>query len=117
MDFRALPPFEKELKRFQKKFRSLQKDVERFKAVLSTFPNGNGGKHWNKIYGDESLSIFKVRLACASLPKGADFRIVYAHCLGLNRIDLIELYWKGDKSNEDRSLMKQYLQLTGSNLK
>ena len=114
MKFQQSQKFLKELKRFSKKYRSLQADIAKLRDVLKILPLGNGSKHWNRLHisDDGNIVIFKVRLSCASLKGQSLFRIVYAHN-AKNRevilIDFIELYYKGEKANEDRDLIKEYL--------
>jgi len=113
MEFRQTQRFTKTLKGYRK-YRSLPQDIEKLKPVLATFPNGNGTKHWNCLHasGDGSVRVFKVRLSCASMKGGSRFRIIYAHVSGsetVDFIDFIEIYSKGEKANEDRGLLKEYL--------
>ena len=114
MEFRQSQKFSKELKRFSKKYRSLQSDLVKLQDVLRVLPRGNGEKHWNRLHAsdDGCIVIFKVRLSCASLKGQSLFRVIYAHDTKNKEvilIDFIELYYKGEKANEDRSLIKEYL--------
>jgi hypothetical protein len=57
--------------------------------------------------------IFKARkFACRALRgKGAQsgIRVIYAHFEESDRIELIEIYYKGDKENEDRQrILERY---------
>ncbi|MDP3957739.1 MAG: hypothetical protein Q8Q10_04535 [bacterium] len=114
MEFRQLQKFSKELKRFSKKYRSLQNDLAKLQDVLKVLPQGSGSKHWNRLHAslDGSIVIFKVRLSCASLKGQSLFRVIYAHNTKDKEvvlIDFIELYYKGEKENEDRDLIREYL--------
>lgn len=114
MKFQQSQKFLKELKRFSKKYRSLHSDLAKLQDVLKVLPQGNGGKHWNRLHAspDGDIVIFKVRLSCASLKGQSLFRVVYAHNARNKEvilIDFIELYYKGEKANEDRDLIKEYL--------
>lgn len=114
MEFRQLQKFSKELKRFSKKYRSLQSDLAKLQDVLKVLPQGNGSKHWNRLHAslDGNIVIFKVRLSCASLKGQSLFRVIYAHDTRSKEvilIDFIELYYKGEKANEDRGLVQEYL--------
>lgn len=114
MKFQQSQKFSKELKRFSKKYRSLQGDLAKLCDVLKALPLGNGSKHWNRVHisDDQNIVIFKVRLSCASLKGQSLFRIIYAHNAKDKEvilIDFIELYYKGEKENEDRGLIKEYL--------
>ncbi len=113
MEFRQTRRFTKALKGYRK-YRSLPQDIEKLQAVLSAFPNGNGKKHWNCLThsDDRSVSVFKVRLSCASMKGESRFRVIYAHDSGsgtVDFIDFIEIYSKGDKANEDSGLIREYI--------
>jgi len=108
MQFDEIPSFSKELKRLQKRYRSLPKDILSLKSLLERQPEGNESRHWRGLHKSESLAVFKMRLACASL-HSSDMRLVYAYHPGDTKIVFIELYFKGDKANEDRELIKEYI--------
>lgn len=107
MDFDELPEFQKELKRLAKKHRSLQDDLLEFRSVISAVPLGNS-KHFNVITQTEILYIIKARLFCQYL-KGTSLRIIYAYHTAASKVDFIEIYFKGEKENEDRERIKEYL--------
>ena len=108
-NYNELPEFSKEFKRFLKKYKSLSDDLEEFKRVVDVEPLGNS-KHFNVITQDEQCSIVKARLFCRYL-KGSSLRIIYAfHCKSC-KIDFIEIYFKGDKENEDCERIKEYLKM------
>ncbi|MDO9547973.1 MAG: hypothetical protein Q7J65_03285, partial [Candidatus Marinimicrobia bacterium] len=63
--------------------------------------------------GFEEITFYKVKkFACKSL-KGtgakSGIRLIYAYFVEEDRIDLIEIYYKGDKENEDRERIKKYV--------
>lgn len=107
MSFDEQPEFSKEFARLAKKYRSLPDDIEEFKKVLVARPLG-AGKHFNVITKTEIVSIVKARLFCKYL-KGASLRIVYAYHESASRFEFIEIYFKGNKENEDRERIKEYL--------
>ncbi|MFH2021797.1 MAG: hypothetical protein ABIJ33_00740 [Patescibacteria group bacterium] len=107
MNFDELPEFTKESKRLGKKYRSLPKDLTEFKRVVEAMPLGNR-KHFNVITQNHIVSIVKARLFCRYL-KGSSLRIIYAFFKHHQRIEFIELYFKGNKANEDRGRIKEYL--------
>ncbi|TXI35054.1 MAG: hypothetical protein E6Q53_00425 [Candidatus Moraniibacteriota bacterium] len=114
MKFQYFPKFSRELKRFTKKYRSLPEDLSKLQAVLRALPEGSGQKHWNRLHASDDglVIIFKVRLACASLKGQSLFRVIYAYNKKNEEvvlIDFIELYYKGEKANEDRGLIQDYL--------
>ena len=108
MDFSELPEFSRELKKLQKKYRSLAKDMESLKPYLVETPEGNESKHWNCLHRREGIAVFKVRLTCSYL-RSDKMRVIYAYQADSKRIEFIELYYKGEKDNEDRGRIKRYL--------
>lgn len=114
MQFRLSQKFSKELKRLSKKYRSLPSDVKKLQSVLKVFPQGNGAKHWDRLHVSPcgQVVVFKVRLSCAAMKGQSLFRIIYAYNMKeceVVMIDFIELYYKGEKANEDRRLIQEYL--------
>ena len=107
MNFNELSEFQKELKRLGKKYKSLSSDLKEFCNVVSVVPLGNS-KHFNVIAQTEILYIVKARLFCKYL-KGSSLRIVYSYFEHEQRIEFIELYFKGGKENEDSQRIKEYL--------
>lgn len=89
-------------------------DVSKLERVLEKLPCGTGGRHWNKLHAspDGSILIYKVRLACVSLRGQSPLRVIYACRLEgdtVVRVDLIELYYKGEKESEDQGRINEYL--------
>lgn len=107
MNFNELPEFQKELKRLGKKYKSLPDDLQEFCNVVSVVPLGNS-KHFNVITQTEVFYIVKARLFCRYL-KGTSLRIIYSYFEQEQQIEFIELYFKGDKENEDRERIREYL--------
>ena len=107
MTFEELPEFQKERKRLARKYRSLAQDLVEFRNIISVIPLGNQ-KHFAVIAKNDYLHIVKARLFCRYL-KGSSLRIIYSFWEDKQRIEFIELYFKGDKANEDRQRVKEYL--------
>ena len=107
MTFDELPEFQKERKRLARKYRSLSNDLREFRNVVSVVPLGNR-KHFTVIAQNENLHIVKARLFCRYL-KGSSLRVIYSYFEQEQRIEFIEIYFKGDKENEDRHRVKEYL--------
>lgn len=107
MNFNVLPEFQKELKRLSKRYKSLQDDLQEFRCIISVIPLGNS-KHFNVIIQTEYLFVLKARLFCRYL-KGSSLRIIYSYLKQTQQIDFIELYYKGDKANQDNDRIKVYL--------
>ncbi len=107
MNFKQTPEFSKEFKRFSKKYPSLPEDLEEFKKIISTIPLGNT-KHFNVLTKNGEYVVLKARLFCRYL-KGSSLRIIYSFHQTSKTIEFIELYFKGEKENEDRQRKKEYL--------
>ena len=112
MNFKNVREFEKDFKNLSKKFQSLDNNLIEFKKVLSESPLGIG-KHFNIITKTGSVYIIKARFFCKSLKK-KDLRIIYAYIeshqiIEMMSIEFIEIYFKGNKENEDRQRIKDYL--------
>jgi len=103
----VLAEFEKEFKRLFKKYKTLDTDFEKFKKVLIVTPTGVG-KNFVIIHSTETIKIVKARMACRAL-RGRSLRVVYAYFGQNQRVEFIEIYFKGEKENEDRTRIKEYL--------
>ena len=112
----SLPEFEKDLKRLTKKFRSLPDDLDLFiKTQLVGFHKlgiDNGGIFQITDLGIASHTIFKARkFACKSL-KGrgvmSGIRVIYVYDARQDSVELIEIYYKGEKASEDRQRIGKY---------
>ena len=111
MNFNELYDFSKELKRLAKKYKSLSNDLQEFKNVVSIVPSGNS-KHFNIIAQTKSVKIIKARFFCRYL-KRSSLRIIYAHIEAEKKIEFIEICFKGDKENQNKERVKQYLKSFG----
>ncbi len=107
MKFDELPGFQKDCKRLGKKYISLSDDLQEFRNVVTVVSLGNS-KHFNVIFQTEILYIVKARLFCRYL-KGSSLRVVYAFFEQKQRIEFIEVYFKGDRGNENQDRIKKYL--------
>lgn len=100
--------FNKELKKLAKKYRTLEDDFEVLKSAIIASPEGNGTKHWNLITKAKEASVFKVRLMCKCIG-GGKFRVIYKYDKNKVVILFIEMYYKGNKVNEEKARIKKYL--------
>jgi len=107
MNYNELPEFSKEFKKFFKKYKSLLDDINEFKRVIDITPLGNS-KHFNIITQNEKCAIVKARLFCRYL-KGSSLRIIYAFHYQCYKIEFIEIYFKGNKENENKERINTYL--------
>ena len=104
-----LPEFDRDIKRLLKRFQTLEEDLETLvNKSLYIFHKQNIYQEIFQIsgLGIQYPKIYKVRnFACRSLKgKGArsGIRLIYAYFEDMDKIELIEIYYKGDKENEDR---------------
>ena len=114
---KQFPPFKKDLKKLLKRFRTLEDDLEIFiRTQLKLFhkiKKDNDGIKQITGLEKEYPGVFKAKkFACKSLKgKGAKsgIRIIYAYFEQEDTIEFIEIYFKGDKENEDKERIKKYL--------
>jgi len=112
-----LPEFDKDLKRLKKKFRTLDEDLEnhiRFELNLyHKLKKDNIGVFPIPGLGIENPKIFKAKKFTCRSRKGtgchSGIRVIYAYYEESDTIELIEIYYKGDKENEDRErILRNY---------
>ena len=109
-EIHRLPEFDRDLKKLLKRFRSLEEDLDIFiRAELVLYHKlGKDNKGIFQIpgLGFENPKVYKAKkFACRALKgKGVQsgIRVIYGYWDKQDRIDLIEIYYKGDKENEDR---------------
>ncbi len=112
-----LPEFDKDIKRLLKKFRTLEEDLDIFiKTELVLYHKlrkDNKGIFQIPGLNIDTPIVYKAKkFACRSL-KGrgvqSGIRVIYGYFEKEDRIELIEIYYKGDKENEDRDrIMRHY---------
>ena len=105
--FSRLHEFERELKRLARKYRSLPDDVLFLEKIIVVEHCGTG-TNFVMLHNGEQVKIVKARLTCHSL-KRRSLRLVYAYHPDTDLFVHLELYFKGDKENEDRERIKAYL--------
>lgn len=113
--------FKKDFKHLLKKFKTLDSDFEMVKkATIEVFHINNIDN--NSIFlidgqQNESLKnkikIYKIKkIACRSL-KGfgcnSGLRIIYAYFKEENIVEFLQFYYKNESENEDRNMIKEYL--------
>ena len=99
--------FEREYRRLSKRYRSLAEDLAFFEGVLYEFPTGNGSK-FVILHNGADYAVLKARLMCRAL-RDSSLRIIYVYHKKEQTFCYLELYYKGDKENEDRERIKEYL--------
>jgi len=111
-----LAEFDKAIKKLNKRFRTLEGDLDVFLnvALVDYHKNGidNGGIVQIPGLGFEKPKVYKARkFACRSLKgKGvhSGIRVIYAYIQEEDKIELTEIYYKGDKENEDRKRIEKH---------
>jgi hypothetical protein len=113
-----LSKFERDLKGLIKRFRTLEEDLAMLlKTQLVLFHKlGVDNKGVFEIPGMpfDGPRMYKVKkFACRALKgRGANsgLRLIYAHFEAADKIEFVEIYFKGDKENEDRGrILRNYL--------
>jgi hypothetical protein len=105
--FSTTNEFDREYKKLAKKFPSLESDLRELENVISEIPTGIG-KNFVIIHSDEKLKIVKTRVLCRTL-RERSIRLIYAYNQEAITFLYIEIYFKGEKVNEDRERIAEYL--------
>ena len=112
-----LAEFEKDIRKLLKKFKTIEDDLEIFiQTELNLYHKlkiDNKGIFQIQGLKIENPKIYKAKkFACRSFKgKGVQsgIRVIYAYFEEEDEIELIEIYYKGDKENEDRErILKHY---------
>ncbi len=111
-----LPEFEDDIKKLGKKFRTIEDDltifIEKQLYLYHKLKIDNRGIFQITGLSIDDPKLYKAKkFACRSLKtKGVQsgIRVIYAYFEDKDSIDLIEIYYKGDKENEDRQRILKY---------
>ena len=111
-----LPEFEKDIKKLHKRFKTIIEDLKIFiETQLYLYHKlniDNRGIFQIPNLHIDNPKIYKAKkFACRSLKgKGVNsgIRVIYAYFEEEDKIELIEIYYKGDKENEDRERILKY---------
>lgn len=107
MEFLETEEYKKDLKKLSKRFRTLLGDIETLKKVLEVYPDEKPPISVKVSGLGIEANVIKVRrIACRAMKhKGSNtgFRLIYCYKKLSREIIFIELYFKGDKENEDRA--------------
>ena len=112
-----LPEFERDTRELLKRFKTISDDLEIFieKQLFLYHKLKVDNKGIFQITGlpVENPKVYKAKkFACKSLKgKGVQsgIRVIYAYEEEKDKIVLIEIYFKGDKANEDKKRILEYL--------
>ncbi len=105
--FSSLPLFDKELKKLSKKYPTLPSDIDDIKPILRECPTGIG-KNFIIVKVSGDVKVVKVDVHCESL-RSRSIRLIYAYHHDRIEFMYLEVYFKGDKENEDRGRIEEYL--------
>ena len=111
-----LPEFEKDIRRLLKRFKTLEDDLKIFiEKELNLYHKlkiDNKGIFQISGLQTGSHKIYKAKkFACRSLKgKGVQsgIRVIYAYLEEKDKVELIEIYYKGEKENEDKERILRY---------
>lgn len=117
IQYNETPEFQKDFKKLSKHYKTLADDLEVAKR------NAIELYHLKKIdnhsvfpiprFCSEEIRVYKLKkFACKSLKgKGvrSGIRIIYAFAFKTNKVTFIEIYYKGDKPNEDVKRITNFL--------
>jgi mRNA-degrading endonuclease YafQ of YafQ-DinJ toxin-antitoxin module len=110
------PEFQRDLKRLLKRFSTLEEDLETAKTNAIELYHLHGVNNQSVFeipqFCRNELQICKLKkFACKSL-RGtgikSGIRIIYAYFPEGNKVIFLEIYYKGDKENEDRERIKRF---------
>jgi len=115
-----VPEFDRDIKKLLKRFRTLEDDLKTFIEkelfLYHKLKIDNGGVFQITGLQVESPKVYKAKkFACRSLKgKGvhSGIRIIYSYFEEGDKVELVEIYYKGDKENEDRERISRYFAKT-----
>ena len=114
MDFETLIEYDKDLKRLQKKYRTIAEDLEDVKKVLKVSPDSRPPFSFQIEGLGIKGCIIKVKKIASNSFKGrgvqSGFRLIYAYYKEEQRIVFIELYHKNEKEKEDRQRILKHFE-------
>jgi len=111
-----LPDFKKDFKKLEKNYPTLKQDLKVFITTQLRLSHKLNIQN-SGIVRISGLSISKPKIykarkfACKSLKGRGSFsgiRVIYAYFKDDDRIELVEIYFKGNKENEDRQRILKY---------
>lgn len=111
MKFIETPPFKKNVKELTKRFRTLPLAIEVRKNVLTATPIHYLAQAISGLGNEIPLPVYKLKFSCANLA-GNRLRLIYTYDAPNETITFIEVYFKGDKENEDQNLITQFFNPT-----
>jgi mRNA-degrading endonuclease RelE of RelBE toxin-antitoxin system len=114
MIFDELPEYQKDIKRLNKKYPTIEADINILKLILDKKPDENPPKSFriNNLRVQANIIKYKHITSKSFKGKGANsgFRLIYSYNKDEEKITLIEIYHKSEKENEDRDRIFKYFQ-------
>lgn len=112
MDFSYLSDFKKDFEKLFKKYLSLEEDLNILKQLLDKHPKGFPPIIFPISDLGIKTKIFKVRkFRCKSLKgsgSNSGIRVIYALFEEEQKIEFIEIYFKGNQSNHNKGRILKY---------
>lgn len=117
ISYKCIPEFERDLKKLLKRFSTLEDDLETAKksAIELLHVKGFDNRAIFEVppFCSDLVKVCKIKkFSCRSL-KGrgnrSGIRVTYAYLCDSMTIIFIEIYFKGDKENEDKGRIKEFL--------
>lgn len=117
INYCALPEFEKDFKRLEKRYKTLSTDFEIMKkaGIEALYIHQVDNRSIVKIEGfcSKNYTSNKIRkFTCMSLKgKGSasGIRVIFVWEKHLQKVTFVEIYFKGDKENEDRARLQSFI--------
>lgn len=117
LNYNNTPEFNKDFKQLLKRFKTLESDFETMKKyVLETYfiqKIENNAFVPIENFCSDIYTSYKIRkFACKALKNFGNrsgIRIVFVYDLKIKTISFIEIYYKGDKENEDRERLLHFI--------
>ena len=125
INFETAPEFEKDLKKLKKRYRSIVDDLEVVKKAAIGIYHINGIDN-NSIfpilsYRNSEVISYKVKKFASKSFKGkgakSGLRLIYIFLPKENRIILVEIYYKGNKPDEDKERLGTTTNNSQNNIK
>lgn len=112
MNFKTTSEFAKEFKQYAKKYRSLVRDLQKFKILIGSSSQLDAvqffqGKQATRLQRSATFEVVKARLDCADLGSKQLLRVIYIR--SADSVLFVELYAKNQQVREDTQRIQRYL--------
>ncbi len=118
IDYYTIPEFEKDFKKLEKRYKTLKQDFENMKkfSIETHYLKGAPTTAFVPIEGfcSDSYKSLKVKkfacMALKNLGNRSGIRVIFVYEPDDLKITFIEIYFKGDKENENRERLKEFIE-------